>query len=366
MTTGRQQFEELRQIWSVGLPRIVLWPFVTLADLPLSPSTDVFLSGLPGALLIVAAVYAWVISAGVAPEDASSPAEGGGAEGRRASRGKPAGSRQPFNLALEGRPETAILWKNLILVGRHVSLSTLLRVPLLLLPLAIVFVTGRRGGGGTLAFVAIVCLTLAGMVLLLGPHVARNDLRQDLTKLGVLKSWPVSGASIIRGELLAPAIVLSVGAWLLVLVGALAFQGLPVRPGTRAVALHAHMASYTAAAMVLAPALIVAQLVVQNGIAVLFPAWMTLGRSRVRGIEGIGQQMLTTWGGFLVAALFLAPPAAGAAIVMFAVYSATQTIGVLAPAAVLLALLVAQSLLVTGWLGRVLDRTDLAAVDPVE
>jgi hypothetical protein len=126
------------------------------------------------------------------------------------------------------------------------------------------------------------------------------------------------------------------------------------------------MASYTAAAMVLAPALIVAQLVVQNGIAVLFPAWMTLGRSRVRGIEGIGQQMLTTWGGFLVAALFLAPPAAGAAIVMFAVYSATQTIGVLAPAAVLLALLVAQSLLVTGWLGRVLDRTDLAAVDPVE
>jgi hypothetical protein len=39
---------------------------------------------------------------------------------------------------------------------------------------------------------------------------------------------------------------------------------------------------------------------------------------------------------------------------------------VLAPAAVLLALLVAESLLVTGWLGRVLDRADLAAVDPVE
>jgi hypothetical protein len=33
---------------------------------------------------------------------------------------------------------------------------------------------------------------------------------------------------------------------------------------------------------------------------------------------------------------------------------------------VLFALLVAESLLVTAWLGCVLDRTDLAAVDPVE
>ena len=44
----------------------------------------------------------------------------------------------------------------------------------------------------------------------------------------------------------------------------------------------------------------------------------------------------------------------------------TRTTVILGPAAVLFALLVAECLLVTGWLGRVLDRTDLAAVDPVE
>jgi hypothetical protein len=51
---------------------------------------------------------------------------------------------------------------------------------------------------------------------------------------------------------------------------------------------------------------------------------------------------------------------------MFALRAATHTTMILAPAAMLLALLVAESLLVTNWPGRVLDRTDLAAVDPVE
>jgi hypothetical protein len=76
--------------------------------------------------------------------------------------------------------------------------------------------------------------------------------------------------------------------------------------------------------------------------------------------------MLMTWCGLLLGVVVLAAPAAGAALVMFALYATTHTIVVLAPAAVLLALLVAESLVVTGWLGRVLDRTDLAAVDPVE
>ncbi|MCK7478232.1 MAG: hypothetical protein M0C28_13115 [Candidatus Moduliflexus flocculans] len=48
--------------------------------------------------------------------------------------------------ALDGPPETAILWKNLILVGRYVSLRTLLR----LLPLIVVFGVVARGQGGEL------------------------------------------------------------------------------------------------------------------------------------------------------------------------------------------------------------------------
>src|SRR4029077_6980892 len=222
-------------------------------------------------------------------------------------RGKPA----PFPLALQGRPETAILWKNLILLGRYASLSMLLRIVPFLIVVALML--GTRPGKGALLFMTL-SMTMAAMLLLIGPGTMRNDLRQDLGRLAVLKGWPVSGAAIVRGELLAPTFVLSVGIWLLILLVALAVGNTPARGHLRAV-LMSHRASYAAVAMLVAPAFILAQLVVQNGIAVLFPAWMTTGRGRARGIEATGQQMLVVWGGFLAAIVLLVPPALGAGVV---------------------------------------------------
>ncbi len=95
--------------------------------------------------------------------------------------------------------------------------------------------------------------------------------------------------------------------------------------------------------MLVAPAFILAQLVVQNGIAVLFPAWMTLGRSRGRGIEATGQQMLVVWGGFLASIVLLVPPALGAGVVALRFAALVHARVVVVPAAVLLALLLAES-----------------------
>ena len=97
----------------------------------------------------------------------------------------------PFTLAPDGPPETAILWKNLILVGRYVSLRTLLR----LLPLVVVLgvVARANAGGGVAAFAGAMALPLAAMAVLLGPQMMRNDLRQDLARLPLLKTWPVRG-----------------------------------------------------------------------------------------------------------------------------------------------------------------------------
>ena len=127
-----------------------------------------------------------------------------------------------------------------------------------------------------------------------------------------------------------------------------------------------HLASYTWAAMLVAPAIIVAQLVVQNGLAVLFPAWMGLGRARDRGIEGSGQQMLMVWGGLFASAVLLVPPALVAGVVMFllATFTHVRALIVLVPAAVLLALLLAEALLLTRWLGHVLERSDLSRRSP--
>ena len=57
-------------------------------------------------------------------------------------------------------------------------------------------------------------LPFAAIAVLLGPQMLRNDLRQDLARLPLLKTWPVSGAALIRGEVLAPTVVATSFAWL--------------------------------------------------------------------------------------------------------------------------------------------------------
>src|SRR4030095_15663551 len=114
--------------------------------------------------------------------------------------------------------------------------------------------------------------------ILLGPQMARNDLRQDFANLAVLKSWPIGGASIVRGEVMAPAALLTVIAWLCSVSVLIFARGLPVT------------SSWILAAMLLAPGMILLQLLAQNAIAVMWPSWVTTGTMRTRGIDVMGQR----------------------------------------------------------------------------
>ncbi|MCX6545992.1 MAG: hypothetical protein NTV05_16475 [Acidobacteria bacterium] len=358
-------FGELQRLGTTGAAGIVLWPFRTLAGLPLSSSPAAFASALPWALALVALNYAWVLRSDASFEEASAEH----AEKRALEKGKPKSVARgpiatPFRLGRTGPPETAILWKNLILVGRYLSARTLVRVVPIVIMLAIAAQTfGRHGGLATV--VAGMSMWLAGMLVLMGPQMMRNDLRQDLAHLALIKTWPVSGAAIVRGEVLAPAMVMSAIVWLLILPAGLLSGGLVARMGAAAPALLDRV-SYALAAAILAPPVILAQTVVLNGIAVMFPAWASLGASRSRGIDAMGQRLLMVAGILVTLALSLLPGAAAAAALMFVVYWLTGTLLIVLPA-----MLVAGVVLVECWvaaelLGRVLDRTDVTAIEPVE
>ncbi len=288
-------FAELQRLGSTGAAGTVLWPFRALVRLPLAASAVEFWKALPAALALLALNYAWVLRSDAAFEEASAEhAEKQAVAPRAAARASVKGAAPtPFTLGAEGPPETAILWKNLIFVGRYVSLRTLLR----LLPLILVFglvAQGARSGRGIGTTVAAICLPLAAFVVLMGSQMMRNDLRQDLANLALLKTWPVRGAALIRGEVLGPTVVVTAVAWLLLLTGAVFGGGLRsgnlVQRGVSAFL--AQRLSYLAAAAILAPALILSQTVVQNGLAVLFPAWVKVGAGRSRGIEAMGQRLL--------------------------------------------------------------------------
>lgn len=356
---------ELQRLGSTGPARVVLWPFTTLVRLPLAASPGEFLRTLPFALALLALNFLWVLRSDAAFEEASAAlaekiarVRRGDDLGKKRVRGLPT----PFTLALSGRVETALLWKNLILLGRY---STRKLVVTLLPIIIIVGVLAANGAGrrGIAEGLAILCLLLAAMTIVVGPMMIRNDLRQDLANLEVLKAWPVSGAVLVRGESLAPAAVLSALSWLFI-IGATALSSrllLGLGIGTVAGRL-----SYVVAALIVAPGLIVTQVVVQNGIAVMFPAWISVGATRARGLDVMGQRMLMLAGTMVALVLAVVPAAVFGGLAALAVYFATSLIPVILPAAIVTAVLLVECLLATEALGRIMDRTDIGAVDAPE
>jgi ABC-2 type transport system permease protein len=372
LATARGVVDELEILTTTGIAGAILWPFRAMLRVPLAADATAFWLALPWGLLILVVNYLWVLQADAAFEEASAARSEQIAarldairSGRRAApvRRKSKVLNQPFALAPTGRPETAILWKNLIMVGRYLSLKTLLRLlPLLVVVLAF---ASRSHTAGVPSVLAILCLISLGFTIMLGPQIARNDLRQDLAQLGVLKAWPVSGPALLRGELMAPALVLTAIAWLLIGAGALLIGALDTSGSIRWMTSFNRL-SFATAAMLIAPGVILAQLVVQNGIAVVFPAWVAVGTARARGIEATGQRLLMMAGNIVTLVLALLPGVLVGGAIAGGVYWKTGVLPIVIPALIVCAFLLVECWLAIEALGRVLERTDVSAVETSE
>jgi hypothetical protein len=179
----------------------------------------------------------------------------------------------------------------------------------------------------------------------------------------MLKAWPLSGATLLRGEILSPAVLLTSIAWLFIL-GAASLAG-NLRAGFLQPLVHDRF-SYGTAALLLAPGLILAELTVVNGLAVLFPAWIASGATRSRGVEAVGQRLFTTAGVLVTLVFALVPAAMVAGIVAGVIYFASGLIMIVMPAGIITFMLVLECFVVIELLGRVLERTDVSAVSPAE
>ena len=258
----------------------------------------------------------------------------------------------PFRLAPLGRAEPAILWKNWLLLGR--TSRRALIVVAIGLGSMLTFTLLASEGDYTSGIVSDLSLVVVAMATLLGPAMIRIDLRQDLGHLALIKTWPVRGAAIIRGEILAPAIALS-----LIAAAAVAARSFfaPDLPFVDEADARARIA-FAIALQLAVTAVIVAQLVVHNGLAVTFPAWVEikLQQDASGAMEMNVRMMLVMYGALLLLALVLIVPAAGAAAAYFLAG------GLLVPAAAFATLLMGECLAATEILGRILDRTDLQDV----
>jgi hypothetical protein len=172
----------------------------------------------------------------------------------------------------------------------------------------------------------------------------------------VLKTWPIRGAAVVRGEILAPALVLTAVIFL-----ALISAAVLAPPGEVAAA---DRWSWLLAALFVAPGLVLAHLLVQNGLAVTFPAWIHLGRHG--GIDVMGQQIIVMVVVVLALIAAFVPAALIAAVGAGLFYLLTGTFPVMLAGLLAGTALLVEAFAATEVIGAILDRSDIAAIDPSE
>ena len=304
----------LGRILGTGPAWLLTWPGRLLVRPMLAPHITGFLLSLPAALALLVLNHLWVMRSGVALEEGAVEAARHLAETKSAmGQGRLRRARRirvtkpPFTLTPMGHPEIALLWKNLIAAFRTVGGARSLALVVggtLGLSALILNLTRQTE---LAAVIGAMCAMLAGILLMVGPALIRCDFRQDLQHIDLLKSYPLSGLSLLVGSLLTPIIILTVVEWMLLA----AFAAIvPVAAGLENLTWSGGPAVLALTGAILAPSMIATATLIQNAGFLIVPGWVALGAGRTTGVERIGQGLLTSIGqitamavGFIPAAL---------------------------------------------------------------
>jgi hypothetical protein len=358
----KASLRELESLLTAQPIASLLLPFRWMVRPGLTPSAEAFLRAVWPALLALIAHYIWVIRSDVAFEEASLEQARQRAERLATLRREPGQARAgkarraPFVLQPTGPPAIALLWKNLIFAG---TLFTARMWFLLTLSFGIpAVVIGLNAQHGEVSVIIVMLLTM-GLVwsVLLGPQLLRHDLRQDLRSAELLKLYPLPGWKIILGELLAPALILSVVQWTLLGLLAVLFNGIPGGPEFRL----EQRASIAVGAVLICPAINLVSLLVPNAAVLLFPAWLQTGPGGAQGIEATGQRLIFLLGQLLVFGLALAP-ATAVAVGIYAVLTVWLAWPIVVPVAGFTGavLLLIEAGIGVALLGKLFERLDVA------
>ncbi|HEY3863518.1 MAG TPA: putative ABC exporter domain-containing protein [Verrucomicrobiae bacterium] len=362
-------FRYIGLIFSTGPLSYVLYPFRLVVAPYVASTYAQFFAAIGPALAMIGLHYIWVMRSNVAFEEASVEFSRKIADLRTAARSGQGRAlrppkkavRAPFVLRPTGQPAIALFWKNLISTGQYVTF----RVWLILIPVAVsvgmsLQTQSGRGPGLGMAVMLLVAVLLA-ISLFSGPHLLRNDLRQDLPVADVLKMFPMRGWQVVLGEVLAPAAVLAALQWLLLLLGAIMC---PSQINHAAVPLGMRVCAALSAAAVL-PCVDFLALLIPNAAALYFPAWIQLGKDGPRGFETMGQQLILAVGQWLALLLGMIPAGIAFGLFFFAgSYVHWPLLGLMSGAAGAAIVLAVEAALGVKWLGRSFERFDLSGELP--
>ncbi|HEU5171112.1 MAG TPA: hypothetical protein VFU46_11275 [Gemmatimonadales bacterium] len=349
---GAAALAALEAVAAAPLAGVVLRPFRMLVA-PLTAADPAHWALAIGpALVLLALHYVWVFRSDAAFEEAAAEWSLARARsGRRRRRSVEEGEASPTLLPLRpvGWPGSALLWKNLAATFRRSRVRTGL---VLFGAIAAAVAAAAGGGAPELAQGAgALALTWAGVAVLLGPQWVRNDLRRDLGRLDGLRGYPVRGRTVVAADAAAATVSLTLLQLALLLLAYLGFAGSEGGETTLA-----ERTLLLGAAILLLPPVNYLAMLVQNGAALLYPAWVPIGEEGPGGVEALGQNLVATMAFTLILGLLLLPPVGAGLLVARAADGGLAAL--LAGVTVGLGVLVAEAVLLVRRLGAAFERLE--------
>lgn len=355
---GLDFWSQLDQVFHEPVARVVLAPFrLLLAAVAASTIMEWVHTILP-ALGLLALHFIWVTRSQAVFEEAAlqASAEAASRMTRRKERkpGAPTArlaGRSWIRLAPQGWPGIAIIWKNLIAITRgSISRGMLIVVAVGVAMAAMMSGTEQRAGVGEL--IGTAALAMAAFLVFLGPMWIRNDLRQDLAHLGVLRSYPLRGRTIVVAEVAGSALTLTALQYFLVLLGLLGLRGSPQLGRIPSFPL------LVAAAPIALALLNTIGMMVQNAGALLFPAWVRFDTVRPGGFETMGQNILSSMFTVILTLLSLGVPFLAGFGVWWGLGKTMGAGAWIAAGVVAGSVILLEVFGLLSWLGRVFERTE--------
>ena len=341
--------------WALTPIRLILAPIF-------ATTLDGWLHAIWPAVVIMLLHFAWVLGTDAAFEEAAveaSAARARRAASRRASRGSGGRvSRRALILRLPlrpvGEPAVAIAWKNVLTAMRSDSFTRT----------AFIFGLGSVVAGfigyirpQLAGFIAGITFMWSMMLLVMGPIWLRTDLRADLPRLELLRTYPVDPRHFVAAEIASTTLVLSIIQ--LFIVVALFLATLRVPEITMPVA--DRIALTIAVAMSL-PTLNALGAAIHNAFALLLPGWVPLGGERKGGVEAVGQVYLLVVFVLILMALLLLVPGGVGALAFLVLAGQYGNWAAIAAVVVGSAVAAGELTLLIRWLAGIFTRTEPADV----
>ena len=291
------------------LIRTILFIPHLIASAAIPPSFGMLAISVPIVLALGVGFFFVAAALNVSFEEASIGASQKKAARQERAKGQRAGTfvmfrraPAPFQLAETGPIETAVVWKNMIALVRN-SIAWVVVFAAIL-----AFILGMSlWSHDTTVYTAMgsMLLFMSCFFPLMGPNVFTNDLRLDMPRLEVLKSYPISGERLIAAEIASPLLVISILEMLFATSASITMGLAQASKFTKFIA----TPQFIVAVLLLTLPVCAVQLVIRNSIPVLFPAWAMRGKDEPRGFVMMGQRLVTLAGNLFVLAVALIPAA---------------------------------------------------------